>query len=252
MRKRFLAILGLLLVMAWLQFRPGPLPATPEIIAAAEAAVSIPAPDGYLFSEATMVNTGRETRVRLVHRQTEGTYTWTLEVALHRDTRQLLRPPSVFIDHGSGFSGFLRLLVASLAVLLLVLTLAQYAFSPKCRASCSLLPRRLKVDPSVVFGGGRDHEGEDLPPIYSDRLYCSCGYERTRFFVPSHYRAGAQRYALPQHGVGFLVYPRAQRFENGGRGDGGRFASYEAWREYFRQLKDSERDLEKLPSRSSL
>ncbi len=162
------------------------------------------------------------------------------------------------VDEGSrpwtarSLPGYFGRVAISLAVLLpLCGKLLPYVFGAKCPdcTGSAFLPRLLRVEDTIVYNGGWDAEGSDLPPIVKREFICrSCGYRKVT------YRVGHWAYGSPWPFSGLWGYvPRvspalADKIEAARERwletlkKKARFKNYDEWKAYFDELKQSEHE----------
>ena len=125
-----------------------------------------------------------------------------------------------------------------------------YTFGVKCPdcTSSAFLPTLTRARDSVLYNGGYDAQGDDLPAIVKREFTCpSCGYRKVTYRIPEWYRptgpVGVLRHTATRvnpamaEKLDVLMDEWEETVKRSAR-----FKNYQEWRVYFEELKQSERE----------
>ncbi|MDP2856504.1 MAG: hypothetical protein Q8P50_00815 [Bacillota bacterium] len=138
----------------------------------------------------------------------------------------------------------------TLAVLLpLCGIIIPYTFGVKCPdcTNRAFLPTLTRAADTIMYHGGFDAEGFDLPPVVKREFICpACGYRRITYRVGAWYGAPGPLRAIL--GAATRLSPLAEKLDitmdswKRTLREKARFKNYGEWKAYFEELKQSEHE----------
>lgn len=226
-------------------------------VIAASAYLRDPVPEGQSASYRTIVSawvrdTSNGNQVSVGYKTGTGYWLTTVEF----DSQGTFISNRTQMWSGIRMPGYLRLLsYIFFALWPIVAYVAPHLFAVKCPDCPSSFtnPALTKVEESMIYAGGVDVEGHILSPIVRRDYVCpTCGWRKITFYSePRHtegWRARPIGIATP---VGMDLNPKELDWYEKVLGrylsehQGGkdlRFPTYEDWRAFFQELKNSERE----------
>ena len=181
--------------------------------------------------------------------QDDGEYSWLLRVSF--DGRGMPIAGSCDPWTGRSLPMFFGRMALTLAILLpLAGIIIPYTFGLKCPdcTNRAFLPTLTHAKDKIMYNGGFDAEGEDLPAIVKREFICpSCGYRKITYRVPewSHPRMPIWAIRLAPMRVNPKMAERLEAITDAWEQrlkKNARFKNYDQWKAYFEELKQSEHE----------